>query len=340
MIIKKILLSILSVLLGVTFLYSAYTKLMPIQTFEYTLVEFVHMPWWMAALSSRLLVGAEVALGILLLFNIYGSGKWVLKLSLLILVLFSIYLVYLWAAVGNDVNCGCFGDAIWMSPSSSLIKNGIMLLAIILLMKFQNGISQQSVTSLFLKQYRSTQKKGYRKLYNLSGRKFFGHLAKIVAVLVMLFPFITEPIPAVKPAFLMKDKYELDLSPLYNPERPQPTVNLRAGKHILAFMSLTCPHCKTAAHKLQLIHRNNPEISVFFVLNGDSINLEKFWKNTNSKSIPYSMLKGKAFIDYTGGSVPTIYYINNGWVDAKPENYNEVNQSNIEKWLSESFTAK
>lgn len=311
-ILKSILLSVLSILAGGLFLYSAYTKLLPIQTFEYTLVEFVHMPWWMAAVASRVLVGVEAALGILLLFNIYGKRKWVLSLSLAILAIFSIYLVYLWATAGNDVNCGCFGDVIWMSPSSSLLKNAIIIIVLLLLYKLHNGINARwaKITSV------------------------------IVLVIVTILPLFIYPIPFEKPSFLNKDKYELDLSAIYdNEERQPPAIDVRKGKHIVAFMSLTCPHCKMAAYKMQLMRKSNPDISMFLVLNGDSTNLEPFWEKSKAEDIPNTMLYGKDFVSLSGLNLPAIYWVNDSWVEAK-SNYINLNQADIERWMFDGHTSE
>lgn len=303
---RVISLSVLSILTGLLFLYSAYTKLLPIQTFEYTLVEFVHMPWWLAAVSSRVLVGLEAALGTLLVFNVFGTGKWVLKLSLAVLIAFSIYLVYLWATVGNDVNCGCFGDVIWMSPSSSLIKNVLIIIVLVLLQKFHSGVN-----------------------------KVWAKYAGIgVFAIVTILPLFVYPIPTTKPSFLNEDKYELDLSAIYeHEERTPPAIDVRKGKHIVAFMSLTCPHCKMAAYKMQLMQKDNPDISMLLVLNGDSTDLKPFWEKTKAENIPNTMLYGKDFVSLSGLNLPAIYWVNDSWVEART-NYIDLNQAAIEEWLT------
>lgn len=304
-IVKIILLVLLSVLTGCLFLYSAYTKVLPIQTFEYTLVEFVHMPWWMAATFSRLLVGLEAAIGALMVLNIFGRRKWVLQLSMLILIVFSVYLGYLWVAVGNDVNCGCFGDQVWMSPSSSLLKNFGLILVTWILLKYHNGIN--------------------KKWANIS--------AIVAFIIVSAVPFFIYPIPSTQPAFLNEDKYEIDLSALYeNEERDPPEVELRKGKHVLAFMSLTCPHCRMAAYKMQLMQKDNPDISMYMVLNGDSTNLEPFWEKTQARDIPHSMLLGRDFVMLSGLNLPAIYWIEDGVVIVKTD-YIHMSQEGIEEWM-------
>lgn len=302
---RLIILSMLSVLLGAVFIYSAYTKTLPIQTFEYTMVEFASLPWWLAAAAARLFVGLEAGLGVLILLNLYGKRKWVLKLSLGILMVFSIYLGYLWLTVGNDVNCGCFGDAIWMSPSSSLIKNALMILAVVLLIRYHTGID--------------------------------GFIPHILAVLALLgftaYPFYFFSLPDTQPSFLNKDIYEIDLTPLYDSSRSDvPDVNLQEGKHIIAFMSLTCPHCKMAAYKMKLMKDNNSELPFFLVLNGDSTKLEPFWDKTKAQSISHTMLLGPAFVNLSGLRLPAIYWVNDSKVEAS-SNYITLDQNAIEEWL-------
>lgn len=312
---KKILLALLSIATGCLFLYSAYTKIYSFESFErfqYTIVEFVHLPWFLAAHSARILTGMEGAIGALLILHLYGKRKWVLKIALLLLVAFSIYLVYLWAAVGNDVNCGCFGDKIWMSPSSSLIKNAVLVLVILLLHKFHYGFPLR-----------------WSKWITIPG-----------FIICTVLPYIIYPAPVTSPNYLMKDKYELDLTPLYTSERfPIPQIDLRKGKHVIAFMSLTCPHCKMAAYKMQLMKKSNPDISMFLVLNGDSTNLAPFWKETGAKNIPHTILLGKDFVELAGFSLPSIYWINNSWVEANTT-YIEMSQSGIEEWLKKTDDVK
>lgn len=305
-IVKLTSLIILSVLMGGLFLYSAYTKVIPIQTFEYTLVEFVHMPWWLAAVIARLFVGLETAIAACLILNMYGKAKWILRFSLFILIMFSIYLAYLWITVGNDVNCGCFGDQIWMSPSTSLIKNLIIFVLTFILLKFHTGIA----------------------------KKWSNWTTIALFVIITSLPYFIYAIPATQPSYLKDEAYEIDLSALYEqPEKtPAPTIDLKKGKHILAFMSLTCPHCKIAAYKMQLMKKDNPSISMYMVLNGDSTNLKPFFEKTKADNIEYRMLLGRDFTSLSGFSLPAIYWINNSVVEAK-STYIDLSQTQIEAWL-------
>lgn len=304
-ILLKVSLVLLSIILGLSFIYSSYTKAWPIESFEYRIVEYVQLPWLLSATAARALVGLEAALGVLIALNIFGKSKWVLKFSMLILVIFSIYLVYLWIAVGNDVNCGCFGDDILMTPSQSLIKNAVMLVLLFVLSKYHNGL-----------------------------KKRWLHILSIVGVLIgMAVPFVTQPIATAAPGFLKDEAYEMDLSVLYNEDQKDiPKIDVTKGKYVISYMSLTCPHCRKAAYKMHLMKQRNPDLPFFFVLNGKKKMLDNFWEDTKSNDIPYTMLAKDDFIRLSGPNVPAIYWIDNSTVEAK-STYLDLNQSSIEDWL-------
>ncbi len=65
----KIAFFILSSIMGLVFLYSAYTKLYPIEPFEYTFVDLGIGGWKMAPFIARFMIGLEFFIGILLIFG-------------------------------------------------------------------------------------------------------------------------------------------------------------------------------------------------------------------------------------------------------------------------------
>lgn len=316
---KRYLLIFLSLAMGALFLYSAYTKLFPIQSFEYTMVEFVHMPWLTAAIAARFLIGIEGALGILLCIHFFGKGKWVLKAAFWLLTVFSGYLIYLWATAGNNVNCGCFGDAIWMSPLASLIKNAAMLIITGFLIRYHQGFSGKKI--------------------NIA--------APVITSVTIILIFIIFALPDTQPNWLRKDRYEIDFSEigltngssphaLYAPGSTDTAsgsqMDLNHGKYIIAFLSQSCPHCRIAANKMHLLKEKNPGFRFFMIIGGTS-DLTEFWKATRAENIPYIRLDKDPFLHYTGGVFPLIIWVNNGWVEAKAE-YTNMNRDEIAKWFA------
>ncbi len=310
----KILLSLVSVATGATFLYSAWTKVLPIQPFEYTMVEYLHIPWLLSTLLSRVMVGLEATLGGLMVLHLYGRNKIILRSAAALLVVFSIYLVWLWATAGNNVNCGCFGDAIWMSPSASLIKNGVLFVLLLLLIRFRNGL---------------TFKKS-------------GLTTTLLAVAGIILPFILYPLSSIQPNWLNKGSYQLDMAPLYNPTVDDtaavrvaypatPTTNLAKGKYVIAFLSPGCEHCRLTARKMALMRKEDTTLPLFMVIGGIASDLTDFWKYTNARNVPYMRLHRDPFLKYTGGVFPLIIWVDNGKVVAR-SSYNSMNQNEISKW--------
>ncbi len=116
---------ILRILLGVTFLFSGYTKFVAPGFFEITLMDQGLAPSrFFAAQLARLFIGLEFALGILILFPFYT--KQLMLISIVLLGSFTGHLIYLWA-IGDSENCGCFGEMISMTPGESILKNLVLI---------------------------------------------------------------------------------------------------------------------------------------------------------------------------------------------------------------------
>jgi len=311
----KSLLILLSLITGGTFLYSAWTKVLPIQPFEYTIVEYMHLPWVLASGLARFMVGLEAALGGLIVLHMFGRRNFVLKAAAALLVIFSVYLIWLWAVAGNDINCGCFGDEIWMSPSVSLVKNAILLVLLAIVIRFHKGIS-------------------FKKSEDVTSLLFVAGIA---------LPFILYPMSMGEPSWLKKSAYKLDVTALYKPIKDDtaalrvpypdtPSVNLMQGKHIIAFLSPSCPHCHIAARKMSLMRHDDTTLPFFLIIGGIASDLTEFWKETKAGNIPWMRLHRAPFLEYTGGMFPYIIWVDNGMVVAK-STYNTLNEQEIKEWL-------
>lgn len=306
----KIFLALLSAALGLVFIYSGYTKLDPvIETFEFTFVDIGIGNWYTAPIIARLLIGLEFMIGILLIIN-YNLKKFTLPLTIGLLGFFCIYLVLQIIFSGNNGNCGCFGEHLKMTPLQAIIKNVVMIgLALPIYFKWS----------------------GWRLGFNKLFISFFG----LTAVLI---PFIINPVDYSYTSNNLDEEvnYPLNLDLLFKPEDTSkveiPIKDIRKGKYVLAFMSLKCPHCRIAAKKFHLIHKNNPEIPLYFVLNGDKKDLKAFYDDTRTNDIPATFALGKSFVNLSGTNLPKIYYIDNSIVIKKVDYY-ELNQYQIEDWI-------
>lgn len=308
---KKILLIFLCLLLGGIFIFSALAKLYPIEPFEYTFVDIGIANWTLAPFVARFFIGLEFLIGALFVLNI--KIKTTSKISLASLLLFSAYLFGLILFEGNKGNCGCFGQYFPMTPGQALIKNAILLLLIGLVYKY----------------YDSPTTNRWRKMSI--------YLFYIMMPVSFILPHILNYVDLdYTKAYLSpkKDHYKLELDTLYKyAEINEPPKNLSQGKHILAFMSLTCPHCKIAAKKMKIISERNHEIPFFFILNGDEEMILPFFEDTKAKNIPYCFLLGKGFVFLAGINMPAIYLVNNGIVE-NSLSYFSLDQEQIEEWLN------
>jgi len=274
---------LLSVLVGAVFIFSAYAKTLPIDDFTNTIFNRIPVSWKIASWASRFFIGVEASIGVLLLFHIYGRAKWILWMSLLMLVVFSGYLVGLWFTEGNDVDCGCMGKVVAMTPLWSLVKNAALIGIVFLLIKKDRNQNKQHL-----------------------------HLASIITCIIFTaLPFILYP-------------NKLPLSIMYEGKNSAATIqdDLREGKHIVAFMSLTCPHCKAAAARLESLKQENSELPVHLVFmdhaDRDSL-LQQFVKQTGIEAVPYDFLEGEKFNRLAGEYVPALFLMNGENIDDRIE---------------------
>ncbi len=304
----KITFALLCSLMGLVFLYSGYTKLQPIEPFEYTFVD-LGFDWKIAPLVARFMIGLEFLIGFLFIFSLY-IRRFTIPLTVVTLSVFCIYLAIMLAKNGNNANCGCFGTALVMTPRQALVKNAVMLLACLLIYRFYEGFR-----------------------YGRPGRWLMG----LTVVSAFALPHILNYVDySYSEAYLNKpdEAFRIEFDTLYqHATMHTPPPSLGKGRQIVAFMSLTCPHCRIAAKKMRLMKKRNPAIPIYFVLNGDTANLRPFFEDTGAENIPYCQLNGRAFVYLAGLSMPSIYMVHNSVVE-HDVNYQELDQAEIEKWLA------
>jgi len=306
---KNILAILLSISVGALFIVSAATKIYPMEPFEYQFVDIGIANWQTAPYIARFFIGLEFFLGILLIFNIL-LRKFTLKFAIGLLVMFCIYLVYRIILDGNVGNCGCFGEAIKMSPLEGILKNILLIVACIV-------------------------------TYILADKDFWKPILKkifvpLFLIIAMCLGFFIYPIDAVYSSTLDNKtvNYKVPLELMYHDnQKEKPEVDLTKGKHIIAFLSLTCPHCKIAAQKMNVMHKKNPSIPFYYALNGDKEMLSAFLDDTNTKDVPHNLFLGaKDWIQVAGVSLPIIMYVENSIVVKKTTGL-DVDQNDIESWL-------
>lgn len=284
----------LLVVLSATFIFSAVTKFVSIEPFEWTFMD-MGLPNSLAFFLARFMIGFEFMLALFMLAHFYLK-KFTYPITNLFLVVMTIYLVIILVTKGNDVDCGCFGDTLPMSPAVSIVKN-LVLIGITLLLS------------------RIYPVKPYRFQLPLS----IAGAAATIAIPFLFVPYSQEPKP-------------INLDALYADRTHLPSVELRRGKHLIAFMSLGCPHCRSAAGIFGEMYKKDSSLPLFMILYGAEADTADFFKETKANKVPhFSFNDMTAFRKMAGKYVPQIYWINNGILERKLS-YIHLNPKMIGNW--------
>ncbi len=304
---KRILISALSILVGVVFIISAISKIPSLEQFGWTIVETTFLHWTAAEWVARILIGFELFLGVLFIFHI-KIKKIAIPISLFLLSAFTIYLFLVMKQYGAHGNCGCFGELIPMTPVQSIIKN-IVLIGMILCIAFN------SFEFKF---------------------KYAGLLTGLLLLLSLSAPFLCVPPESIY--IYEKEKplsKPIPLSLLYHSSiNRAPQTELRKGKHIISFMSLSCRFCRKAAIRLRIMKENYPELPFYLVLNGDASKLNDFFEETKAQHIEHSIFNGaeQFSIMNDGNSLPTIKWVEDTTV-VRESNYLTLDEQAIVEWI-------
>ena len=219
-------------LISALFLLSAIAKLYPTPLYGITKVfeegQLIPMGFSedFAPFLSRLIISFEFFIAFAILQTHYIK-KLIIPSTILLLIIFNVDLA-LDIFVGNDENCGCFGQLIPMTPYEAFIKN---IFTILLLIFIYRNVNDKKESNFLL-------------LLN-------GYL--IISVLMFsLLPIATNS----------SSKQVSSYSTYVDEE-----FNINDGKKILCFFDAGCEHCMDAAKSLTEIANNSiefPDVHIIF----------------------------------------------------------------------------
>ena len=219
-------------LISALFLLSAIAKLYPTPLYGITKVfeegQLIPMGFSedFAPFLSRLIIGFEFFIAFAILQTHYIK-KLIIPSTILLLIIFNVDLA-LDIFVGNDENCGCFGQLIPMTPSEAFIKN---IFTILLLFFIYRNVNDKKESNFLL-------------LLN-------GYL--IISVLMFsLLPIATN-----------SSSKQVSSYSTYVDE----DFNINDGKKILCFFDAGCEHCMDAAKSLTEIASSTidfPDVHIIF----------------------------------------------------------------------------
>ena len=214
------------------FLLSAIAKLYPTPLYGITKVfeegQLIPMGFSedFAPFLSRLIIAFEFFIAFAILQTHYIK-KLIIPSTILLLIIFNVDLA-LDIFVGNDENCGCFGQLIPMTPTEAFIKNIFTILLLIFIYRNVNDKKESSFLLL------------------LNGYLIFSVL------MFSLLPIATN-----------SSSKQISSYSSYVDE----AFNINEGKKILCFFDAGCEHCMDAAKSLTEIASNStefPDVHIIF----------------------------------------------------------------------------
>jgi uncharacterized membrane protein YphA (DoxX/SURF4 family) len=138
----KVIVTISRILVGLLFIVSGLIKANDPIGFSYKLDEYwqVFGMEWMSSLSlviSVFICVAEVVLGVAVIF---GSHMVLVSWSLLLMIIFFTFLTFYSAYFNKVTDCGCFGDAVKLTPWESFTKDVVLLVFILIIFFYRNKV--------------------------------------------------------------------------------------------------------------------------------------------------------------------------------------------------------
>src|SRR5690606_5549212 len=139
---KNSLLLVARVLVGILFIFSGLIKANDPIGFSYKLQEYFdvfHLGFLanLAVAIAIILCSLEMVLGTLLLLGLYGKK---IAIGLLALILFFTFLTFYSAFFHVVTSCGCFGDAIPLTPWQSFSKDVVLLIFVGIIFIYRKDI--------------------------------------------------------------------------------------------------------------------------------------------------------------------------------------------------------
>ena len=318
------------ILIAFLFIISAIAKMYPspyfaISTFEVKQLYPMGFSENLAAYFSRILIGIELALGVLILQNNH-LRKIVIPATLLMLAVFTTHLtIVTFQDGGNSGNCGCFGSLLPMTPIEAIIKNIVAMILLIVL--------------LYVLPKKLESKNNFWVLS--TGTLAFVLLVFMLAPIQAQSDFVESNIPLETEATIENAPTEQALP---NPaetvseiiktdsvKKEIPKVNTEPLKHksgysqyfskidngrkILCFFVPGCEHCRVAAKELTTMKqkdKNFPEIVILF-MNEEANLIPDFFKEAGAE-YPFKILEIIPFWKLLGPNrdTPGVKYLWNG----------------------------
>ncbi|MFP9118198.1 MauE/DoxX family redox-associated membrane protein [Flavobacterium sp. RNTU_13] len=346
-------------LVAFLFLLSAVAKMYPspyfaISTFEMKQLVPLGFSEGIAVYLSRTLIGAEIALGLLLLQPHYLK-RVVIPATVALLVVFIIHLLITIAGGGNSGNCGCFGTLLPMTPLESVYKNVVTVALLVWLYKLLPSGSDRNnffiLTTVLFASVLSVFMLAPIKLQSSDTTFDVGApIPEEMATDSLVSPAVDSVAPAtenaatttaIAPSENKTDHAKVETTAPVKAEvpagpAPKKTVysnffaNADKGKKIIALFVPGCEHCRDAAKQMTELKKKSkdfPELQIIF-MDEEAEKIPEFFDYAGAK-YPYKILDIVSFWKLLGNNkdTPGVLYLWNGnvikeWQGIEGEKFN------------------
>lgn len=275
---------VMKMLLGLLFIVSALAKLFDMDTFEVYVFSYGILSLNIAFIAARLVVVAELLIGIGLLSNIWN--RFVNCCTILMLTVFTIFLGYA-ALIGRTDSCQCMGPLLSINPIQSILKNAFLILWFIPTMRVQPWNWQP---------------------------RWFLWVPAILAPIVFVFVFSAPDnwlFPRGEEAYNAEE-----LQALIADDGALGDLHLTHDSHVVAFLTPGCPYCKLADRKLDAIFERNGLDSAdltYIVPAGDTVTADIQLDSASYPRIAYRIPR-IPFVKITYGERPKVLILKEGEV--------------------------
>lgn len=270
-------------LLGIFFIATAVLKLISLDNFEIYIYSFNLFGYSLCAVVARIVIAAELLLGLSLASCIFYKPAWWLTMAMM--VGFTLFLVYA-ALFRDDANCHCMGDLVQIRPSVSIVKN---IITILLLLLVRNG------------------KEPVFKRKRLVG-------IAIIAVSLTV-PFALFPTNSVYKLFSNRqDNINEKAFETFMQDSTIRTLQIDCGRHIVGYLAAGCKYCKTGGAKLNSIvekHHLDTSMVTFFIW-GDEAAIQTYKAETGADKFRYHTVNPVTAIQIADGEFPTFLLLQDG----------------------------
>lgn len=300
---------VVRILLGALFIVSAIAKLVGIDDFEIYIFTYNVLPLTWSFLMARLVIVAEMIVGLLLISNCFHRVvNWCATLMLLG---FTVFLAVA-ALIGRTDSCHCMGAIMEINPLQSMIKNVVLLFLLLVA--------------------------GGAKPFPWHPRRKVwvpAVLLPCIGVCVTVFILSAPDNWMFGPSEEVFNEERLDSA--IGPEGDLHDLGLDNGRHVVAFLTPGCHFCKMADEKLTHICRRNDLDSAAIVYLTPRIDSTITPLTIDSSRFvrPCYMIDNMTHAHITYGQRPLIFLMENGQV-VSTCHYRNIDEHQIVEFLQQS----